>query len=214
MSDAMMSLRVLVRDIKPFNAAVVGFVAMTLLGVAALVIAIIGLTKVKAAHVESSAAQAKAMLQSTPNTSAVAAMQAINIHSLVNKVHSFHNYQYAVIVLGAIVFLLSLWGFIVSGRVIFDYYNNNGQTEGDVNMMSSMGSFIFIQMVLMLTIAIIMTVEYTKLRKPAGVATGLSPIEKQMSDYALAQFILGYGGVLGGLVIGSIMRTSRPDKKA
>lgn len=62
MSDAMMSLRVLVRDIKPFNAAVVGFVAMTLLGVAALVIAIIGLTKVKASHVEASAAQAKAML--------------------------------------------------------------------------------------------------------------------------------------------------------
>jgi ABC-type antimicrobial peptide transport system permease subunit len=96
---------------------------------------------------------------------------------------------------------------------VYDYYNNNGVTEGDVNMISSMGSFIFIQMVLLLAIAVMMTVEYTKLRKHLPLAGTLSPVEKHMSDYSLVQLICGYIGVLGGIVIGTVMRTSRPDSK-
>lgn len=213
MSDTM-SLRVLVRDIKPFNAGIIGFTAMLLLGLAVLIVAILGLTKVNAAAHKANVQQVKALLQGQAHCTAQHAIGAANVAGLEVKVHSFHNFQYAAIVLSAIVILLSIWGFIVSGKVVYDYYNNNGVTEGDVNMISSMGSFIFIQMVLLLAIAIMMTVEYTKLRKALPLAQNISPVEKHMSDYSLVQLICGYIGVLGGIVIGSIMRTSRPDKKA
>jgi hypothetical protein len=87
-----MSLRVLVRDIKPFNAGIIGFTAMLLLGVAVLIVAILGLTKVNAGAHKSNVHQVKAMLTSQHNCTAQHAIGAANVAGLLQKVNSFHNF--------------------------------------------------------------------------------------------------------------------------
>jgi hypothetical protein len=91
MSDTM-SLRVLVRDIKPFNAGIIGFTAMLLLGLAVLIVAILGLTKVKASTQHDNLKQVKAMLMSQQHCAAAHAIGAANVAGLQQKVDSFHKF--------------------------------------------------------------------------------------------------------------------------
>jgi hypothetical protein len=130
--------------------------------------------------------------------------QMTNLNSMTRK---FLDGQYGVVVLSAIVLVLAFAGLVSASMVVNDVTEAGGTTNQDYMWLSSLGSIVLGQGILLMVIAIYGTVEYKAVLQPTAGMDVATADQKVYSRYLLAQMILGYLGLLGGIVFYASMRT-------
>ena len=117
--------------------------------------------------------------------------------------------QYGVLILSAIVIVLALAGLTSASMVVSDVGESGGTTNQDYMWLSSLGSIVLGQGILLMVVAIFSTVEYKAVRQATVGVKDLDPTQKTFSRYLMAELILGYIGLIGGIVFYASMRTSK-----
>jgi hypothetical protein len=117
--------------------------------------------------------------------------------------------QYGVLILSAIVIVLALAGLTSASMVVSDVGESGGTTNQDYMWLSSLGSIVLGQGILLMVVAIFSTVEYKAVRQATVGVKDLDPTQKTFSRYLMAELILGYVGLIGGIVFYASMRTSK-----
>lgn len=129
-----------------------------------------------------------------------------NLHAITNK---FLDGQYGVVTLSAIVLVLAFAGLVSASMVVNDVPQSGGTTDQDYMWLSSLGSIVLGQGILLMVIGIFTTVEYKAVRQPTIGLPKISAEQNTYSKYLMAELILGYVGLLGGIVFYASMRMQK-----
>jgi len=136
-------------------------------------------------------------------------MEAANMTNLNSMTRKFLDGQYGVVVLSAIVLVLAFAGLVSASMVVNDVTEAGGTTNQDYMWLSSLGSIVLGQGILLMVVAIFSTVEYKAVRQATVGVKDIDPQQKTLSRYLMAELILGYIGLIGGIVFYASMRTSK-----
>jgi hypothetical protein len=198
-----------ISNVKPFQVAVVAFVTMLLVAVGTLITSIIAVTKTHDKKALMPLLQAHAMAAQAKAVSAAQAVQIAHLTHIHHMTRKFLDGQYGVLILSAIVIVLALAGLTSASMVVSDVGESGGTTNQDYMWLSSLGSIVLGQGILLMVVAIFSTVEYKAVRQATVGVKDLDPQQKTLSRYLMAELILGYIGLIGGIVFYASMRTSK-----
>ena len=161
-------------NVKPFQVAVVAFVAMILVSVGQLIASIIAVTTIKRDHVHAPLKAAHVAIQQKGATP----QQALHIAHMTNlnaMTSKFLDGQYGVITLAAIVLVLAFAGMVSASMVVSEVEESGGRTSQDYMWLSSLGSIVLGQGILLMVIAIFTTVEYKAVRQSTFGVNAVAP---------------------------------------